>query len=50
MEANPTAYIPVLKGETDLINAINDALKKASESGELTAVSMKYFGVDVTKG
>ncbi|MBR2792766.1 MAG: transporter substrate-binding domain-containing protein [Erysipelotrichaceae bacterium] len=50
LEANPTAYIPVLKGETDLINAINDALKKASDSGELTAISMKYFDVDVTKG
>ena len=50
LEAKPTSYIPVLKGETDLINAINDALKKAAESGELTAVSMKYFDVDVTKG
>ena len=49
LESNPTSYIPVLKGETDLVNAINDALQKASESGELTEVSMKYFDVDVTK-
>ena len=50
LEANPTAYIPVVKGNEDLINAINDALAKASASGELTAISMKYFDVDVTKG
>ena len=50
LDAEPTAYIPVLKGEIDLINAINDALAKATASGELAEISMKYFGVDVTKG
>ena len=50
LEAKPTAYIPVVKGNEDLRDAINDALNKAAASGELTAISMKYFGVDVTKG
>jgi cystine transport system substrate-binding protein len=50
LDAEPTAYIPVLKGEIDLINAINEALAKATASGELAEISMKYFGVDVTKG
>ncbi len=47
--AKPTAYIPVVKGQTDLLNAINTALDEARASGELTALSMKYFGVDITK-
>ena len=50
LEANPTAYIPVVKGNEDLLNAVNDALAKARESGELKAISMKYFDVDVTQG
>lgn len=47
-ETEPSSYIPVVKGNTELVNAINEALSKALESGELKAVSEKYFGVDVT--
>lgn len=47
--AAPTAFIPVVKGNEDLVEAINDALKKAYDSGELSELSMKYLGKDVTK-
>ena len=47
-EPEPSSYIPVRKGETRLVEAINEALRKALESGELKAVSEKYFGIDVT--
>ncbi len=50
LEAKPTSYIPVLKGNEDLVTAINDALAKALASGELAEISMKYFDVDITKG
>lgn len=48
-DPEPSSYIPVKKGETRLVEAINEALQKAYESGELKAVSEKYFGVDVTE-
>jgi cystine transport system substrate-binding protein len=48
-EPEPSSYVPVKKGEKRLVEAINDALKKALDSGELKAVSEKYFGVDLTK-
>ena len=48
-EPEPSSYIPVKKGETRLVEAINEALKKAQESGELAAVSVKYFDLDLTK-
>lgn len=48
MDAEPTSYIPVVKGNSDLINAVNDALDKARASGELSALSMKYYDVDIT--
>ena len=48
-EAEPSSYIPVVKGNERLVAAINDALAQAAASGELAEVSMKYFGIDVTK-
>lgn len=48
-DPEPSSYIPVRKGETRLVEAINEALQKALESGELKEVSEKYFGVDVTE-
>lgn len=48
MAAEPTSYVPVVKGNPKLVAAINDALAKALASGELKAVSEKYFDVDVT--
>ena len=48
-EAEPSSYIPVQKGNPELVAAINDALDQARESGELKAVSEKYFnGLDLT--
>ena len=43
--------IPVRKGDDTktLLAAINDALAKLDESGELTALSEKYFGTDISK-
>lgn len=48
MPAEPTSYVPVVKGNERLVAAINEALAKALASGELKAVSEKYFDVDVT--
>ena len=43
--------IPVRKGDDTktLLASINDALAKLDESGELTALSEKYFGTDISK-
>lgn len=41
--------IPVMKGEEALLNAINDALAQLAENGTLTELSMKYFGLDISK-
>ena len=47
----PSGYVPVLKnGKNDrLLEKINEALTKAQEDGTLSALSVKYFGVDITK-
>ena len=46
----PVAY-PVHIGEKylTLVEAINEILKKAQEDGTLSALSMKFFNVDITK-
>ena len=43
--------IPVSKGAdtATLLKAVNDALSDLSASGELTALSEKYFGMDISK-
>ena len=43
--------IPVRKGEdsASLLEAVNEALAELSESGELSEISMKYFGTDISK-
>lgn len=48
-DPEPSSYIPVVKGNDKLVAAINEALEQAQESGELSEVSDKYFGIDVTK-
>lgn len=48
MEAQPTSYVPVVKGNEKLVAAINDALAQALASGKLKAISEKYFDTDVT--
>lgn len=47
-DPEPSSYIPVVQGNERLVAAINEALEKAQESGELAEVSNKYFGIDVT--
>ena len=49
-DPEPDAYIPVLKGNEDLVKVINEALEKARQDGTLSALAMKYFDVDTTKG
>ena len=41
--------IPVPKGETALVSAINDALAEMSKDGTLSALSEKYFGIDISQ-
>lgn len=43
--------IPMRKGEESaaLVSAINDALAEMAEDGTLTELSMKYFGMDISK-
>lgn len=47
-DPEPTSYIPVLKGNDKLVAAIDEALDQARESGELSEISIKYYGIDVT--
>ncbi len=47
-DATQTA-IPVPKGETALVEAINDALAELSADGTLSALSEKYFGTDISQ-
>lgn len=41
--------LPVVKGNADLVEAINQALKELAEEGILTELSKKYFGDDVSQ-
>ena len=42
------AAIPVRKGQTRLLEAINKALAELESEGKLTEISNKYFNVDVS--
>ena len=49
-DPEPSSYVPMQKGNPQLCSAINDAIKKLQDSGELSELSKKYYsGVDVTK-
>ena len=50
LAGDPVAY-PLHIGEEyqSLVNAINDVLEAARQDGRLAEISMKYFGVDMTK-
>ena len=41
--------IPVPKGETTLVSAINEALAELHADGTLSELSVKYFGMDISK-
>ena len=45
----PTGHVPVRKGDEQLLEAVNEALRKAQEDGTLSELSLKYFGLDITK-
>ena len=49
-DPEPNAYIPVVKGNEQLVEVINEALQQAQEDGTLSELAIKYFGVDTTKG
>lgn len=49
-DPEPNAYVPVVKGNEQLVEVINEALQQAQEDGTLSALALKYFGVDTTKG
>ena len=40
--------IPMKKGSTELVKAVNEALSQARADGTLKALSEKYFGTDIT--
>ena len=46
-EASPVA-IPLRKGETALVDAINKAIDELRAEGVLTELSLKYFGNDIS--
>lgn len=48
-DSTTSSVIPVRKGNSSLVSAIDSALEEMRESGELTELSVKYFGEDVTK-
>ena len=41
--------IPMPKGETALVEAVNKALAELAEEGKLSELSVKYFGTDISK-
>ncbi|BCX78735.1 transporter substrate-binding domain-containing protein [Campylobacter sp. 19-13652] len=43
------SFLLFRKGDEELANRLDAALIKAKESGELSALSIKYFGIDLTK-
>ena len=49
-DPEPNAYIPVVKGNEELVKVINEALDKAREDGTLSALALKYFDLDTTQG
>lgn len=47
-DTTTSSQIPVPKGNERLLAAINDALDAMRESGELSELSLQYFGTDIT--
>lgn len=40
--------IPMKKGSNDLVKVVNEAIAKGHQDGTFSALSIKYFGVDIT--
>ena len=49
LNGEPVVY-PVKKGETELVDAVNEILEAARQDGRLAEISLKYFGIDMTQG
>lgn len=49
-DPEPSAYVPVVKGNEALVSVINEALDQSKEDGTLSELALKYFDVDTTKG
>lgn len=49
LAGDPVAYPVAKEGTESLVEAINEILKAAREDGRLSEISMKFFGVDMTK-
>lgn len=49
-DPEPNAYVPVVKGNEELVKVINEALAQAREDGTLSALALKYFDIDTTQG
>ena len=41
--------IPMKKGSPNLVKVVNEAIAQAHSDGTLSELSMKYFGMDITK-
>ena len=49
-DPEPNAYVPVVKGNEELVKVINEALEQAREDGTLSELALKYFDIDTTQG
>lgn len=48
-DPQPNAYVPVLKGNENLVKVIDEAINAAKEDGSLAKIAIKYFDIDTTK-
>ncbi len=49
-DPEPNAYVPVVKGNEELVKVINEALEAAKKDGTLSELAIKYFDIDTTQG
>ncbi len=48
-EEAQVSAVPVRKGQANLLDALNTALKELREDGTLSEISLRYFGTDITQ-
>ena len=48
-DSTTSSLVPVPKGNERFLAAVNEALDEMRESGRLSEISEKYFGIDVTQ-
>ncbi len=49
-DPEPNAYVPVVKGNEELVKVINEALEQAKKDGTLSKLAITYFDLDTTQG